>query len=62
VLTWSGTSVPKYGTCPIINAIGRSDQAPFRDVTADGFHWVWEASADDGATWESRWEIDYRRG
>ncbi|HEV2006708.1 MAG TPA: hypothetical protein VGQ85_08860 [Candidatus Limnocylindrales bacterium] len=32
----------------------------FRDVGADGFHWIWEASADDGATWESRWEIDYR--
>jgi hypothetical protein len=33
----------------------------FRDVADDGFRWVWEASADEGATWESRWEIDYRR-
>lgn len=33
----------------------------FRDVTPGGFHWVWEASADGGATWQSRWEIDYRR-
>jgi hypothetical protein len=33
----------------------------FRDVAADGFHWVWEASTDDGIIWQSRWEIDYRR-
>jgi len=33
----------------------------FRDVAADAFLWVWEASADDGNTWQSRWEIDYRR-
>jgi hypothetical protein len=33
----------------------------FRDVTADRFRWTWEASLDGGATWEVRWEIDYRR-
>ena len=33
----------------------------FRDVTADGFRWTWEASPDDGATWAVRWEIAYRR-
>jgi hypothetical protein len=33
----------------------------FRDVTAEAFHWTWESSADGGATWVTRWAIDYRR-
>jgi hypothetical protein len=33
----------------------------FRDVTDDAFNWTWEASADGGATWETRWRIVYRR-
>ena len=33
----------------------------FRDVEADRFRWTWELSRDRGATWEVRWEIDYRR-
>jgi hypothetical protein len=33
----------------------------FRDVEPDRFRWTWELSLDDGATWETRWEIDYRR-
>lgn len=33
----------------------------FRDVGVDRFRWTWELSLDDGATWEVRWEIHYRR-
>jgi hypothetical protein len=33
----------------------------FRDVAPDGFRWTWELSLDDGASWEVRWEIAYRR-
>lgn len=33
----------------------------FRDVEPQRFRWTWELSLDDGATWETRWEIDYRR-
>ena len=33
----------------------------FRDVQGERFRWTWERSNDDGATWEVRWEIDYRR-
>lgn len=33
----------------------------FRDVTPETFHWTWEASRDGGATWVTRWAIDYRR-
>lgn len=33
----------------------------FRDVEAARLRWTWELSLDDGATWTTRWEIDYRR-
>jgi hypothetical protein len=33
----------------------------FRDVQPDRFRWTWERSLDGGATWETRWAIDYRR-
>ena len=33
----------------------------FRDVAPDAFRWTWEASLDHGTTWETRWEIAYRR-
>jgi hypothetical protein len=33
----------------------------FRDVAPGSFHWTWEASRDAGATWVTRWAIDYRR-
>jgi hypothetical protein len=33
----------------------------FRDVAADSFHWTWESSLDGGATWTTRWAIDYQR-
>ena len=33
----------------------------FRDVAADRFRWTWELSLDGGASWETRWAIEYRR-
>lgn len=33
----------------------------FRDVQRDALRWTWEARLDDGADWEVRWEIVYRR-
>jgi len=33
----------------------------FSDIEPDAFRWRWERSADDGATWEPLWTIDYRR-
>ena len=33
----------------------------FRDVTRDAFKWLWQRSDDNGATWTTTWEIDYRR-
>jgi hypothetical protein len=32
----------------------------FSDITTDGFAWRWEASPD-GAAWQQRWAITYRR-
>lgn len=32
----------------------------FYDIAAEGFEWRWEFSKD-GATWEQRWGITYRR-
>jgi len=33
----------------------------FRDVKPDAFKWLWQGSTDGGATWNTAWEIDYRR-
>jgi hypothetical protein len=33
----------------------------FRDIEPASFRWTWELSVDDGASWEVRWEIHYRR-
>ncbi|HSW83808.1 MAG TPA: DUF1579 family protein [Usitatibacter sp.] len=33
----------------------------FRDVKPDAFKWLWQNSTDGGATWNTAWEIDYRR-
>jgi len=32
----------------------------FSEIAADGFAWRWEASSD-GADWQQRWAIAYRR-
>ncbi len=33
----------------------------FAAITADTFGWHWQASEDDGATWQERWAIRYTR-
>jgi hypothetical protein len=33
----------------------------FRDVTANGLVWDWQRSRDDGATWETSWQLRYVR-
>ena len=33
----------------------------FRDVKPESFKWLWQRSDDEGATWKTNWEIDYRR-
>lgn len=30
-------------------------------VKADSLKWLWQRSDDEGATWKTTWEIDYRR-
>lgn len=31
------------------------------EVKADSLKWLWQRSDDDGATWKTTWEIEYRR-
>jgi hypothetical protein len=33
----------------------------WHDITPDSLAWEWQRSADDGATWETLWHVDYRR-
>jgi hypothetical protein len=33
----------------------------WEDVTDDALVWRWQASLDDGATWQDRWVIRYTR-
>ena len=33
----------------------------WQDVQADSLKWLWQRSDDEGATWKTTWEIDYRR-
>ena len=33
----------------------------FQDIRADSLKWLWQRSDDEGATWKTQWEIDYRR-
>ena len=33
----------------------------FDEVRADGLKWRWQRSDDGGASWQTQWEIDYRR-
>jgi hypothetical protein len=33
----------------------------FLEVRPESLHWKWERTTDDGATWDSMMEIDYRR-
>ena len=33
----------------------------WQDIAADSFKWLWQRSEDEGKTWKTLWEIDYRR-
>ena len=33
----------------------------WQDIAADTFKWLWQRSEDEGKTWKTLWEIDYRR-
>lgn len=33
----------------------------FKDITEDSLTWDWELSTDNGATWNLRWRINYKR-
>ena len=33
----------------------------FQDIRPDALKWLWQRSADGGASWTTQWEIDYRR-
>jgi len=33
----------------------------FTDINQDSFTWNWEASEDDGASWQLHWQIFYQR-
>jgi hypothetical protein len=33
----------------------------FRDIAGDAFRWTWETSLDGGSSWETSWDIAYRR-
>lgn len=33
----------------------------WQDITPQSFKWLWQRSDDEGATWKTLWEIDYRR-
>ena len=33
----------------------------FQDITAERLEWLWQRSDDEGATWKTLWQIQYRR-
>ena len=33
----------------------------FQDIQRDRLKWLWQRSDDEGRTWSTQWEIDYRR-
>lgn len=33
----------------------------FKDVKKDSIQWLWQRSADEGKSWETQWELNYRR-
>jgi hypothetical protein len=39
----------------------RINRMSWLDVSAERLRWLWEQSFDDGETWETSWEIHYRR-
>lgn len=47
----------------ILNKQGKEiiQKMTFTDITDNSFRWLWESSADNGATWSLNWEIRYTR-
>ncbi len=48
------------------NGVGRDDtpimqRMVWYNITHNELDWNWESSADDGETWQTNWEIHYRR-
>jgi len=33
----------------------------FSEIKKDSFRWDWQASRDEGKTWETQWELNYKR-
>ncbi len=42
-------------------APGTKMRMTFREVKKDSFKWLWQRSTDEGKTWETQWELNYRR-
>jgi hypothetical protein len=49
-----------FGTPEPVDADRRYKRMVFSEITPGGFAWRWESS-EDGAAWEERWAIAYRR-
>ena len=49
-----------FGTSEPVDTERLYKRMVFSEIAEDGFAWRWEASSD-GATWEQRWAITYRR-
>jgi hypothetical protein len=43
------------------NGMSVTQRMVWLEVTASGFRWEWQCSADGGTTWEVSWAIEYRR-
>ena len=58
-----GSEMVLYGTDPLIQT-GEDKlltRMIFKDIEADTFTWLWQASSDEGQSWETRWKIHYQR-
>lgn len=33
----------------------------FQNFTSNGFQWLWQRSTDEGKTWETQWELNYKK-
>lgn len=40
---------------------GTQMRMTWRDVTKQSFTWHWQRSTDEGKTWETQWELNYKR-
>lgn len=40
---------------------GTSMRMVFSEIKKDSFRWDWQRSTDQGKTWETQWELQYKR-